>query len=168
MRCDLCSRKTSVIYINQSYQKLCPWCQKGWNMRFKFGKTSIKNRETLSLNLRRVADRALSYGVMDFSIVCGHRSKAEQNRLFKLRKSKVLWPDSKHNHLPSLAIDCVPYVAKKSSWNKLHCCVLTGLILAAGREEGVNLRWGGNWDMDSEPITDQDFQDLVHFEEVDS
>jgi hypothetical protein len=29
---------------------------------------------------------------------------------------------------------------------------------------GVMIRWGGNWDMDGEPITDQDFQDLVHFE----
>jgi peptidoglycan L-alanyl-D-glutamate endopeptidase CwlK len=29
---------------------------------------------------------------------------------------------------------------------------------------GVKLRWGGNWDRDGEPVTDQDFQDLVHFE----
>jgi len=35
-----------------------------------------------------------------------------------------------------------------------------------GKMLEVDLRWGGNWDMDGEPITDQDFQDLVHFEEV--
>ena len=136
-------------------------------MKFEFGRKSIKNRETLSLNLRRIADRALGYGVMDFSIDCGFRPKAIQDRLFKLGRSKVIWPNSKHNHLPSKAMDCVPYVNGKSSWVKVHCCVLSGLIQAAAVEERIKLRWGGNWDMDSEPITDQDFQDLVHFEEVD-
>jgi len=50
---------------------------------------------------------------------------------------------------------------------------LNGLILSiingqlsVGKMLEVDLRWGGNWDMDGEPITDQDFQDLVHFEEV--
>lgn len=31
---------------------------------------------------------------------------------------------------------------------------------------GIDIRWGGNWDMDGEPVTDQNFQDLVHFELV--
>jgi len=138
-------------------------------MKFNFGRKSAKNYSTLSRNLRKVADRALGYGIMDFSIDCGHRSKVEQDRLFGMTppRSKVKWPNSKHNPFPSKAADCVPFVAGQSSWNKLHCCVLAGLILAAAKEEGMRLRWGGNWDMDSEPITDQDFQDLAHFEEID-
>lgn len=136
-------------------------------MQFNFGRKSTKNYALLTLNLRRVATRSLDYGIIDFLIDCSYRDPAEQDRLFKLRKSKVVWPNSKHNKLPAKAMDCVPYVAGKASWNKLHCCVLAGIILAAGKEEGVTLRWGGNWDMDSEPITDQDFQDLAHFEEVD-
>ena len=136
-------------------------------MKFNFGTKSAKNYSTLSKGLRRIADRTLGYGIMDFSIDCGFREKVEQDWFFKLGRSEKIWPNSKHNHLPSKAMDCVPYVVGKSSWNKLHCCVLAGLILAVGKEEGIKLRWGGNWDMDSEPITDQDFQDLCHFEEVD-
>ena len=136
-------------------------------MEFNFGAKSEQNYGTLTWNLRKVADKGLGYGIMDFSIDCGFRTKAEQDRVFRLKRSKVQWPNSRHNHLPSKAMDLVPYVRGKSSWNKLHCCVLAGLILAAAAELGVKLRWGGNWDMDSEPITDQDFQDLVHFEEVD-
>jgi len=138
-------------------------------MKFQFGQKSTKNYATLSSGLQRVADRTLSYGVMDYSLDCTYRDEREQNRLFNMTppRSKVQWPNSRHNHLPSKAMDCVPYVRGKSSWNKLHCCVLAGLILAAAAEERVKLRWGGNWDMDSEPITDQDFQDLAHFEEVD-
>jgi hypothetical protein len=65
-------------------------------------------------------------------------------------------------------MDLVPIINGKASWNKLHCCILAGMVQAAAIEiTGKKLRWGGNWDMDHEPITDQDFQDLVHFEEVD-
>ena len=135
-------------------------------MAFKFGRKSVMNYAQLSPELKRIAARALDYGIIDFSIDCAYRSKAEQNRLFNMEppRTKVRWPRSKHNHLPAIAMDLVPYVAGASSWNHYHCSVLAGLVLAAAFEEGVKLRWGGNWDMDSEPITDQDFQDLVHFE----
>jgi len=136
-------------------------------MIFKWGKTSLRNYEQLSPGLKRVATRVQGYGILDFSIIEAYRTRGEQNRYYDLGKTKVRWPHSKHNHLPSVAMDCAPYVAGKISWFKLHCCILAGLILAAAKEEGVKLRWGGNWDMDDEPITDQDFQDLVHFEEVD-
>ncbi|GAG12827.1 unnamed protein product [marine sediment metagenome] len=135
-------------------------------MKFKFGRKSTKNYESLNSNLQRVAVRALSYGIMDFSLDCTHRNKGEQNRFYQIGRSKVMWPDSKHNALPAEAMDCVPYVGGKSSWNKLYCCVLAGLILAAAKEEGVKVRWGGDWGMNGEPITDQDFNDLAHYEEV--
>ena len=76
------------------------------------------------------------------------------------------WPDGKHNKMPSEAVDVVPYINGKASWDKLHCCVLAGIVLACAVRLGESVRWGGNWDMDGEPITDQDFQDLVHFELV--
>ena len=136
-------------------------------MAFKFGRKSVMNYAQLSLKLKRVSARVLDYGIIDFSIDCAYRSRGEQNRLFDIGRSKVIWPRSKHNHLPAIAMDLVSYVAGKSSWNKLHCCFLAGLVQAAAIEiTGEKLRWGGNWDMDHEPITDQDFQDLVHFEEV--
>jgi len=37
-------------------------------------------------------------------------------------------------------------------------------MLAAAALAKVKIRWGGNWDMDGEPVTDQEFQDLVHYE----
>ena len=58
----------------------------------------------------------------------------------------------------------VPVINGKLSWEKEHCLVLAGMVLAIGKTLGHSIRWGGNWDMDGEPITDQDFQDLVHFE----
>ena len=133
-------------------------------MQYNFGKTSTSKLETVDPDLQEIMQDALESGIMDFSITEGHRGKAQQNRYFDLGKSKVKFPDGKHNKLPSEAVDAAPYINGKISWNKLHCCVLAGIILACAAKKGIKLRWGGNWDMDNEPITDQDFQDLVHYE----
>lgn len=135
-------------------------------MNFYFGKGSIGKLHGLTYKLQEVARETLELGIMDFSIVCGFRGEAEQNQFFEEGKSKVQWPNSRHNKWKAEAMDLVPWINKKSSYDKRHCCVLAGLVLAVAKLKGISLRWGGNWDMDSEPITDQDFQDLVHFEEV--
>jgi len=137
-------------------------------MIYSFGKGSMRHYSTLSYNLQWVFRETLALGLMDFSIICGHRGERDQNVAYRAepQKSKVRWPNSKHNKIPSEAGDCVPYINGKSSWNKLHCCVLAGIMLATAKKLGINMRWGGNWDVDGEPITDQKFDDLVHFEEV--
>jgi len=133
-------------------------------MKFFFGKASKVEHNTLHPDLQLIFDSALALDIMDFSIIEGYRSKQLQNRYFEIGRSKVQWPDGKHNKMPSTAGDAAPYINRKVSWNKLHCCVLAGIILSCAARWGIKLRWGGNWDMDSEPITDQDFQDLVHYE----
>ena len=134
---------------------------------------SAKSREHL-LNarggLRSVMNLALGRGVIDFAIIESIRDQGEQNRLYALDRSKVQWPDSKQNVRDPdelcRALDAVPFVDGKVSWNHLHCCVLAGVILSAASAVGVRVRWGGDWNMNGEPITDQEFQDLVHYEEV--
>lgn len=135
-------------------------------MQFKFGPSSQKNLDTAHPDLQRLARESLALGIMDFAITEGHRDKARQDRMYDLGKSKVRWPNGKHNKTPSDAIDAVPYINGEPSWNKLHCCVLAGIMLACAARLDVKIRWGGNWDRDGEPVTDQDFQDLVHFERV--
>lgn len=135
-------------------------------MNYNFGRSSEYNLRTADPELQKVMRDALTTGIMDFSIIEGHRGEVKQNRYYDLGKSEKKWPDGKHNKTPSQAVDAAPYINGKTSWNKLHCCVLAGIILACAAKRGIKLRWGGNWDMDGEPITDQDFQDLVHFERV--
>ena len=129
---------------------------------FQFGRQSEKNMEGVDPDLVLVVRHALRYGPMDIAVVCGIRGRAEQNRYNDIGKSKVRWPNSKHN--TGKALDCVPYVNGRPSWNHYHCSVLAGGILLSAGVLGVPIRWGGNWDRDGEPITDQQFQDLVHYE----
>ena len=45
----------------------------------------------------------------DFAVLCGHRDKAEQNAAFDAGNSRLIYPQSKHNAKPSLAVDIAPY-----------------------------------------------------------
>lgn len=133
----------------------------------------IKSNRILAFadpDIVRVFNRALSLGLMDITIIQSIRERDEQDEYFKAGKSRVKWPHSKHNILnpfdKALALDAAPYVNGKASDNYNHCVYLAGIILAVAKIEKVSMRWGGNWDMDGEPITDQDFQDLWHYEKI--
>jgi len=134
-------------------------------MKLYFGKQSIANLEAVSPALQNLMRQVLALELIDFSITEGFRPQFKQDEYFSAGKSKVRWPNSKHNKTPySEAVDAVPYVRGKLSYNYYHCCFLAGTILALAKKISVPIRWGGNWDMDLEPVTDQDFQDLVHYE----
>ena len=132
----------------------------------KFGKQSLKNLCLLSYNLQWVLREALAMELMDFSVICTHRSRGDQDQAFMDGKSKVRWPNSKHNSMPSKAVDIYPYVNGKVSYNKLHCCVLAGIVLTVAMKLGIELRWGGNWDSTNINIGKQKLNDYGHFEEI--
>ena len=133
---------------------------------YKFGKRSLQNLSQAHEDIQTVAKAALAFGVIDFTVIETHRGQADQNRYHQLGKSQVTWPHGKHNSIPSDAADMVPYVNGKISWDLNHCLVLAGVMLAVAALAKVKIRWGGNWDCDSEPVTDQEFQDLCHYERV--
>ncbi|WP_461522182.1 M15 family metallopeptidase domain-containing protein [Porticoccus sp.] len=138
-------------------------------MSYSFGKRSADNLAGCDSRLQRVAARALSFGVMDFSVICGRRSIEEQKRLYSMRMTQIdgITRKSKHMYTPSLAMDLMPYPAEVNGINvwddhqRFH--VLAGLIYAAAHLEGVKIRWGGDWDGDGNNA-DSSFLDLPHFE----
>lgn len=139
-------------------------------MKYLYGRRSREFLYTASFKLQLVFDEALAMGLIDITVVESRRAKARQNRLFRIDRSRVQWPNGKHNVLNpndlAHAVDAAPYVNGKRSDNYYHCIFLAGVIQCCGEKLGIPIRWGGNWDRDGEPITDQDFQDLWHYEEV--
>ena len=115
---------------------------------YKFGRKSAQRRDECVSALRRVLDRALAYGVMDMSIICGARLTDEQKQAFAQGRSKLdgVTKFSKHQvggntgRDLSEAVDVVPYPI---DWdNKLAFHVMAGLMFAAAAEEGVKLSVG--------------------------
>ncbi len=100
----------------------------------------------------------------DCTVVTGQRGRAEQNKAYKNGKSKLKFPQSKHNKTPSLAMDLAPYIKGKGiSWDASQCYYFAGYVMRVADELGIKIRWGGDWDGDHD-VKDQRFNDLVHFE----
>ena len=134
-----------------------------------FGANSKNILKTCHPDLVLVMEQSIK--VMDFSVLEGHRSMQRQNQLFKQRSTKVLFPNSKHNAMPSNAVDVAPYPIDWSNEHKnlSRYYYLAGTIMAIAHKLKAqgritnHLRWGGDWDMDKN-FADQNFDDLVHFE----
>ena len=128
-----------------------------------WGKRSLEVYATLDPRLTRVLDRVLQE-VADISLICGFRDRDTQDAAVAAGTSEVEWPDGKHNKWPSLAVDLRPYPMPKRKevlWAALG--YIAGRMIQIGIEEGVGLRWGGDWDRDGD-VTDQSFYDLFHIE----
>ena len=131
-------------------------------MSYKFGKTSSERLATCDPRLQEIANEAIKY--IDFSIVCGHRTEEAQQEAFNSKASKVQWPDSKHNSLPSKAMDVAPYPL---DWEDIkRFAFLMGILKGIAMQKGINVRLGSDWDSDGD-ITDHKFMDWPHIELVD-
>lgn len=103
----------------------------------------------------------------DCSVICGHRNEEEQHTAWLNNKSKKDWPDSKHNTLPSMAIDVTPYPLNYADLGSFY--MLSGWIMCIADRllaDGVishKVRYGGDWDGDRS-TADQSFHDLGHLE----
>lgn len=104
---------------------------------------------------------------MDFTVVCGHRSHEAQAVAFRDGKSRLPPGSSKHNSIPSDAVDLAPWFPGDGiRWNDVEAfCLMAGIIKGVAAAQGVRIRWGGDWDGDNDRA-DQTFDDLGHFEIV--
>jgi peptidoglycan L-alanyl-D-glutamate endopeptidase CwlK len=103
----------------------------------------------------------------DCTIIEGRRDKRQQDLYYQSGKSKVQWPESKHNvlhpdHL-SIAVDVAPYEMTEIDWSRDQCLHFGGYVKGVADSMGIKIRWGGDWDLDND-VQDQTFNDLVHYE----
>ncbi len=124
-----------------------------------FSKASSDRLESCHPDLQKVFEKVVEN--FDCSIIQGHRSEEEQNEYFRTKRSKVQYPNSKHNSKPSMAADVSPYPIDWKDEKRFY--FFAGYVLGVAFSMGIKLRWGGDWDSDKD-LNDQNFMDLVHFE----
>jgi peptidoglycan LD-endopeptidase CwlK len=127
----------------------------------KFSKRSEEKLAECDPDLIAIIEYAAR--IINFSVICGHRGKEDQNKAFAEGRSKVKWPDGKHNQSPSYAVDIMPYPEEYNNMDNL--IFQAGIILGIAEIAGVKLRWGGDWNR-SYVRKKQSFDDLYHFELV--
>lgn len=130
-----------------------------------FGPASLAQRATLHPDLVRILDEAIK--IVNFSIIEGFRGEELQNRDFAAGKSKLRWPNGKHNGKPSRAADLAPYPPDWSEGELPHArfAFLAGVIWAIADRLGIKIRWGADWDRNLDP-RDETFLDWGHIELV--
>jgi peptidoglycan L-alanyl-D-glutamate endopeptidase CwlK len=125
----------------------------------------IVRYKELRPELQRLFDlaRPICIAVYEFDLflVCGHRSKEEQDLVFNRGFSKVKWPNSKHNSLPSEAMDTCPYPI---DWNNLQRFrQMYEILNLVAQENGMKIRFGADFNMNGN-LKDDKFVDLPHCE----
>ena len=131
---------------------------------FNFSSSSKEKLQTCRPNLQKLFQEVIKY--YDCSILIGHRTEEEQYIAFRLKKSKLQYPYSKHNFIPSAAVDVIPYFKNVPHirWHDIKKFYqFGGYVQAIADTLKIPIRWGGNWDCDDE-LHDQSFNDLPHFE----
>ena len=123
----------------------------------KFGKASVQRLATCHADIRKVCEQLIK--TYDFSVTCGYRGKQDQNTAYQKGASKLQFPKSPHNQLPSLAVDLVPYPV---DWNDIYrfkemaaAFFAVANLLKERGEITHEFEWGGNW---------RTLKDYPHFE----
>jgi peptidoglycan L-alanyl-D-glutamate endopeptidase CwlK len=108
----------------------------------------------------------------DCTIVCGHREKEDQDKAFAQGLSTKQYPNSKHNKIPSLAVDAAPYEKGTGvDWKPRQMAFFAGYVKGIADQLyrigtiSHRIRLGIDWDGD-EDIDDEKFIDAPHFELV--
>jgi len=125
-------------------------------MTYLWSQQSKNRMEGVHPDLIKVADRALSYGILDLTVLPdgGVRKPARQMELVKkgvsqTLKSKHLIQRDGYGH----ALDLAPFPV---DWkDKEGFLVLATLMFKAAMELGVKIEWGGHW---------KNFQDSPHWQ----
>ena len=128
-----------------------------------FGDRSNNNLDTCHPDLRALFRRVVEE--QDCAVICGIRTKEEQETAFLAGASTKRWPDSKHNVTSpeqlSIAVDVVPYPVDWTDKGRFYMFV--GYVKRIAFEMSINIRCGADWDNDGY-TKDQKFHDLPHFE----
>lgn len=134
-----------------------------------FSKTSLDRLATCHQDLIIFCTELIKH--YDFTVVCGHRGKAEQNDAYFKGNSKLKFPNSKHNTYPSKAVDLAPWEGK-IDWGKEQMIYFAGFAIGVSEilyKNGIikhRIKSGADWNNDRN-IDDTTFLDLPHFEIID-
>lgn len=139
----------------------------------QFSQRSLRMLDTCDKRLQRLFLHVVTR--VDCRVECGFRSETEQEAAFAAGTSKVRFPNSRHNTLPSRAVDVIPYpvewpdagMSREAYARALgRWYMFVGYVRAAADELGMKIRCGADWNGDFQ-VKDQNFHDLPHFELVD-
>jgi hypothetical protein len=107
----------------------------------KFSPKSLAKLNTCHPDLIKLFSEVIK--TYDCTIICGHRGPEDQEQAFREGKSKLHYPESRHNSIPSEAVDVCPYPLK--SWDHKPFTKFSNIVKETAKELGIEIEWGGDF-----------------------
>lgn len=120
-------------------------------MAYKYSKKSMDKLATCHPDLQKLCLELIKH--RDITVLHGHRGEHDQNELFDKGMSKKRYPDSKHNKLPSMAVDLAFYPIDwndTAKWEEFK-----EFVKGVAKQLNIDIIAGGDW---------KTFKDFPHFE----
>ena len=137
-----------------------------------FSPTSERKLSECHPDLQQVA--RIARKLCRFEIDCGFRDQQWRQKAFEEGRSKLQWPESKHNGQPAQAFDFVPLpfdygsvsatadpAVREAQLTRLY--YIAGIIRGTANMLGVPVRMGCDWNRDGNTSNDS-FRDAFHCE----
>ena len=128
---------------------------------YKLSRRSLSRLKGVHPDLVAVVERAIKITQVDFAVIQGVRTYAEQRKLVRSGASKTM----NSRHLPKVpkeggeavshAVDIAPYIDGKIRWDWPPFYPMAEAMKQASKELGIPLEWGGDW---------TSFKDGPHFQ----
>jgi len=121
-----------------------------WNIpMFKLSNRSLEKLEGVNPLLVDTVKRAIEVSSVDFGVIYGVRSLAEQKRLYEAKRSQTM----KSKHLVqedgySHAVDLMAYDGSNPSWDIVMYDDIADAMKEAALETGAKICWGAAWQID--------------------
>lgn len=124
---------------------------------FALGVKSLSRLNGVHDHMARVVKRAITLSAVDFTVVEGPRSLDRQRDLVASGASQTL----NSRHLTGHAVDLAPVVGGIARWDWPLVHRVAVAMRAAGRAEGIPIRWGGAWDVLLTETGEQDPEEVM-------
>ncbi|PCI51406.1 MAG: peptidase M15 [Alphaproteobacteria bacterium] len=119
---------------------------------FNLSARSLSRLTGVHPDLQAVVMRAIQISPVDFAVLGGIRTQAEQRRLVAAGKSQTM----NSRHLTGHAVDLGVYIAGQGVvWDWPLYRQLASAMKKAAKQKGVPIEWGGDW---------RTFKDGLHFQ----
>tara|TARA_Y100000114_G_C11762332_1_gene330539 strand:+ start:760 stop:1212 length:453 start_codon:yes stop_codon:yes gene_type:complete len=127
-------------------------------MTFKLSTKSQDRLKGVNNKLVKVVKRAIKETKVDFGVICGLRTMAEQKALVEKGASQTL----KSKHIDGLAVDLMAYVAGRASWELNLYDDIADAMKEAAKVENVSVRWGAAWHVNNIADTNHSMEEVMN------
>lgn len=124
---------------------------------FKFSTRSQRHLEGVKPELVDVCHLALELSKVDFGIIDGLRTLAEQEALFNSGASQTM----ASKHFSGDAVDVMAYVGARGSWELPLYEQIASAFRVSAIKLGTPVRWGGAWHLDDIRLAPVDMAEAV-------